>query len=140
MKRIAGGYQGTAGLIHFGERFYNPDIGRWTQPDPLDQTGDLREGNPYVYAGADPINAVDTTGTHSWWFWEGASRARKKATRTFHRGVAVGCAAVGIKRTYTWWKNLKAGVKTTKFSVAGGAVTAGCTVNATMIIGAGFET
>jgi RHS repeat-associated protein len=60
----AGGYRSSGGLYHFGQRYYDPGLMRWTQPDPLDQTGDLREGNRYVYAGSDPINNVDRTGTH----------------------------------------------------------------------------
>jgi RHS repeat-associated protein len=41
-------------LYHFGERYYDPTTGRWTQPDP--------EGEGYVFAGDDPINATDPTG------------------------------------------------------------------------------
>jgi RHS repeat-associated protein len=70
---FAGGYVDRDGstdpdasraLHHFGQRFYDPKTGRWTQPDPIDQTGDLREGNRYAYVGADPINLTDPTGTH----------------------------------------------------------------------------
>jgi len=39
-------------------------VGRWTQPDPLDQTGNLKEGNLYLYVGADPVNLIDPSGTH----------------------------------------------------------------------------
>jgi RHS repeat-associated protein len=97
--RFAGGYQGTAGLIHFGERFYNPDIGRWTQPDPLDQTGDLREGNRYVYAGADPVNMTDRHGTHSWYFWEGVTQAEERAIRTWYYTSRVFCYGAGVYGT-----------------------------------------
>ena len=56
---FASGYRSTAGLYHFGQRFYDPSLMRWTQPDPLDQTGDLSEGNRYVYVGADPVGTTD---------------------------------------------------------------------------------
>jgi hypothetical protein len=46
--RVATGPLG--GMYHFGQRFYDPAGMRWTQPDPLDQTGDLREGNRYSYS------------------------------------------------------------------------------------------
>jgi RHS repeat-associated protein len=62
--RYAQGWLSAGGLYHFGARYYDPTVGRWTQRDPLDQTGDLTEGNPYTYVGADPVNAVDLSGTH----------------------------------------------------------------------------
>jgi RHS repeat-associated protein len=61
---FAAGYRSVNGLYHFGRRYYDPSLMRWTQPDPLDQTGDLREGNRYSYVGGDPINKLDPTGTH----------------------------------------------------------------------------
>jgi RHS repeat-associated protein len=60
---FAAGYRSVGGLYHYGQRYYDPADMRWTQPDPLDQTGDLRQGNRYVYAGADPVNLVDPRGT-----------------------------------------------------------------------------
>lgn len=41
-----------------------PLIGRWTQQDPLDRVGNLREGNRYVYVGGDPVNNADPSGQH----------------------------------------------------------------------------
>jgi RHS repeat-associated protein len=71
--KFAGGFDttGQGRLYHFGERYHDPLIGRWTQQDPLDQVGDLREGNRYVYVGGDPVNFSDPTGQHilscRWW-------------------------------------------------------------------------
>ena len=59
---FANGYRSVGGLYHFGQRYYDPATMRWTQPDPLDQTGDLSEGNRYVYVGADPVNLTDPFG------------------------------------------------------------------------------
>lgn len=42
---FAGGYRSVGGLYHYGQRFYDPSEMRWTQPDPIDQTGDLLQGN-----------------------------------------------------------------------------------------------
>lgn len=53
-----------AGLYKMGERYHDPELGRWTQKDPLDQTPSLREGNGYMYAGADPVNYLDPFGLH----------------------------------------------------------------------------
>jgi RHS repeat-associated protein len=52
----------TAPVTKFGQRYYDAEAGRWTQPDPVEQPGSLREGNLYLYAGADPINLVDPSG------------------------------------------------------------------------------
>jgi RHS repeat-associated protein len=60
---FAGGYRSVGGLYHFGQRYYDPADMRWTQADPLDQTGDLREGSAYLYAAADPIGMRDLRGT-----------------------------------------------------------------------------
>jgi RHS repeat-associated protein len=52
------------GLYYFGDRFYDPSLGRFTSPDQL------AEGRPfdsaYVYVGNNPMNRVDPDG--NWWF------------------------------------------------------------------------
>ncbi|MEX2553827.1 MAG: RHS repeat-associated core domain-containing protein, partial [Actinomycetota bacterium] len=48
--RYAGGYQTSSGLYHYGKRFYDPQTSRWTQPDPAQDPGDLRQQNAYSYA------------------------------------------------------------------------------------------
>ena len=55
----------ASGLYHFGARFYDPGVGRWTQSDPLDQAGNLVQGNRYAYAGGDPVNMTDLSGRFS---------------------------------------------------------------------------
>ncbi|MGW6529114.1 RHS repeat-associated core domain-containing protein [Streptomyces venezuelae] len=58
--RFAGGYQDPTGLYHFAARYYDPNIGRFTQRDPSGQ-----EKNPYLYAEGDPVNRIDPTGLFS---------------------------------------------------------------------------
>ncbi|MEW2066316.1 RHS repeat-associated core domain-containing protein [Streptomyces sp. NPDC007346] len=58
--RFAGGYQDATGLYHFAARYYDPNIGRFTTPDPSGQ-----EKNPYLYAAGDPVNQIDPTGLWS---------------------------------------------------------------------------
>jgi RHS repeat-associated protein len=53
-------YDTATGLTKFGARYYNPDLGRFTQRDPSGE--DL----PYAYAGCDPVNHTDWTGLYSW--------------------------------------------------------------------------
>jgi RHS repeat-associated protein len=56
--RYAGGlYDNATGATKFGARYYDPNTGRFTQPDPSGQ-----ERNPYDYAGNSPLNFVDESG------------------------------------------------------------------------------
>jgi RHS repeat-associated protein len=55
-----------AGYYHFGARYYDPSLGRWTQQDPVGGSlGDLGSVNRYAYAGDDPVNLVDPSGKDS---------------------------------------------------------------------------
>ncbi|MFI9773019.1 RHS repeat-associated core domain-containing protein [Streptomyces sp. NPDC052415] len=55
--RYTGAYADPTGLYKMGHRYYDPQIGRFTQPDPSGQ-----ETNPYLYASGDPINHTDPSG------------------------------------------------------------------------------
>ena len=44
------------GLYHFGERYYEPTTGRWTQPDPVSDAPE------FAFAGDDPVNESDRSG------------------------------------------------------------------------------
>lgn len=56
--RYTGAYQdNSTGLYKLGARYYQPMLGRFTQPDPSGQ-----EANTYLYAGANPINGTDPSG------------------------------------------------------------------------------
>jgi RHS repeat-associated protein len=78
--QFAGEYREAQGSLYkIGARYYQPGLGRWTQADPLDQPGDLRNGNRYVYAGGDPVNLSDPTGL---------SHGGSQAFRIFRRCMA----------------------------------------------------
>ncbi|MFL5666458.1 MAG: RHS repeat-associated core domain-containing protein [Ktedonobacteraceae bacterium] len=53
--KFAAGYlDSSTGLYTFGERYYDPTLGRWTQLDSA--------GTGYVYANDNPVNEVDPSG------------------------------------------------------------------------------
>ncbi len=58
---FAGGlYDAETGLVRFGARDYDPEIGRWTAKDPILFEGG--QANLYVYVGNDPVNRIDPRG------------------------------------------------------------------------------
>ena len=48
------------GLVRFGYRDYDPDVGRFIAPDPLGDTGG--DHYPWEYCVDDPVNMVDPLG------------------------------------------------------------------------------
>jgi len=50
------------GLIYFGKRYYDPEVGRWTSPDPL---GEIDGPNLYAYVRNNPMAYVDYFGLES---------------------------------------------------------------------------
>ncbi len=59
---FAGGlYDKDTGLVRFGQRDYDAQIGRWTAKDPI--LFDGGDSNLYGYVLADPINVIDPNGT-----------------------------------------------------------------------------
>lgn len=57
---FAGGlYDSNTGLVQFGARWYDPQIGRWISKDPIKFQGGY---NFYVYVLNNPINLIDRTG------------------------------------------------------------------------------
>jgi RHS repeat-associated protein len=57
----AGGlYDSATGLVRFGARDYDAEVGRWTAKDPIRFAGG--DENIYAYVGGDPVNLVDPGG------------------------------------------------------------------------------
>ncbi|MEM7049914.1 MAG: RHS repeat-associated core domain-containing protein, partial [Acidobacteriota bacterium] len=57
----AGGlWDPQTGLVRFGARDYDPEIGRWTAKDPIGFAGG--DTNLYAYVANDPINLIDPSG------------------------------------------------------------------------------
>lgn len=58
---FAGGhYDHQTGLVRFGARDYDSEVGRWTAKDPILFNG--KDMNLYRYVKNDPINLIDPTG------------------------------------------------------------------------------
>jgi RHS repeat-associated protein len=58
---FAGGlYDADTGLVRFGARDYDPEVGRWTAKDPL--LFDGGDTNLYAYGVNDPVNNQDPRG------------------------------------------------------------------------------
>ncbi|TKV57001.1 RHS repeat-associated core domain-containing protein [Nakamurella flava] len=55
--RYTSAYLDPTGLYKMGARYYNPNTGRFTQPDPSGQ-----EANRYAYAGNNPVTYSDPSG------------------------------------------------------------------------------
>ncbi|MGW9498903.1 RHS repeat-associated core domain-containing protein [Streptomyces prasinus] len=115
--RFAGGYQDPTGLYHLRARYYDANIGRFTQPDPSGQ-----EQNPYLYAEGDPVNRIDPTGTLSFGgFLEGLG----KSSDLLNTGYA---ALQGDTRAA--WASVAGWAVGTVAGLACGALTAGTGVGA----------
>jgi RHS repeat-associated protein len=59
-------YDADAGLQYLNARYYDPELGMFTQPDWWEVTQAGVGTNRYSYAGGDPVNGVDPSG-HNFW-------------------------------------------------------------------------
>ena len=87
---FAGGlYDADTGLVRFGARDYDAEIGRWTSKDPILFNGG--DTNLYGYVVSDPVNLVDPWGEDAYdklaEYWQRGKKVVKKAKR--HVGEAV---------------------------------------------------
>ena len=57
----------STGLYYYQARYYDPQLGRFTQPDPIIRTlTDPQTLNRYAYVRNNPVNLVDPTGYSFW--------------------------------------------------------------------------
>ena len=52
-------YDAKTGLLYFGQRYYDPELGRWLSPDPM---GSMDHSNLYQYVYNNPFSFQDPTG------------------------------------------------------------------------------
>jgi RHS repeat-associated protein len=56
-------YDSDLGLYYLRARYYNPQTGRFLSRDPEDgNRGEPKTLHKYLYAGGDPVNAIDPRG------------------------------------------------------------------------------
>lgn len=96
--RYTGTYLDPSGLYKMGARYYDPQLGRFTQPDPSG-----KESNPYAYAAGDPVNRIDPSGldflgmSGGEWLSRGGQAVGLAAMFVpGGQAVGLGLAAVGI--------------------------------------------
>jgi RHS repeat-associated protein len=53
----------TTGLYYYGNRYYDPETGRWPSRDPIEERGGV---NLYGFVGNDGVNEVDLLGMNEW--------------------------------------------------------------------------
>jgi len=105
--QFAGGYKDSfSGYYKFGERYYDPALGRWSQRDPSGQ-----DANPYSYANDNPTNNIDFNGL--------ASQVVVGAAA----GAALGAISYGISYFLTPKRQRHFSLKDLGLSVAAGALT-----------------
>jgi len=55
---------GDTGLVLFGARWYDSELGRWMSKDPI--RFDSGQANLYLYVDGDPVGLIDPSGL-KWW-------------------------------------------------------------------------
>lgn len=84
--RFSGQYYDELTGLHYNlNRYYNPEIGRYMEPDPIGLEGG---SNPYVYAGNNPISNIDPSGLDC---------------------IGGSCGSSSEQFMYDWWPGYKFG-------------------------------
>lgn len=82
-------------LYHYGERYYDPTTGRWTQQDPEDRIASATQADRFGFAADDPVNLDDPTGRESAEELFGGADAVYSCS-TAETGVALGFCVGGV--------------------------------------------
>ncbi|MFF5173090.1 RHS repeat-associated core domain-containing protein [Micromonospora sp. NPDC000089] len=62
VRYASGTFDSNTGFTKFGQRWYSPQQGRFTQQDNLNFIGNPGKGNRYAYAACNPVTHTDPTG------------------------------------------------------------------------------
>ncbi|WP_104529212.1 RHS repeat-associated core domain-containing protein [Blastococcus saxobsidens] len=96
----AGGFDDPrSALVHFGQGWYDPTTGRFTQQDSLETLADPTRANRYEYAAGKPINYIYPTGLERCWvsssndsYW-----CRDKDDLLTGEGLDLTCPLIGLR-------------------------------------------
>jgi RHS repeat-associated protein len=105
-------YDSDLGLYYLRARYYNPTTGRFMSRDPLDgRSIDPATLHKYLYAGGDPVNAIDPMGREE--EIEDASvtayREAKVISTAFKTTVDYACFAFGVAQAIDFLINKDTG-------------------------------
>ena len=73
----------VTGWVKYGQRWYSPTLGRWTQQDTRDAPLNPKNANRYAFAACDAINNSDPSG-------------RDTCSQSGATTAALGVAAAGL--------------------------------------------
>lgn len=100
------------GLIYFGRRYYDPNIARWTSPDPAEYADGP---NLYAYLNNNPLNRFDRHGlwgddlwSDSWDVCQGVGHAYnsyRQAEAGFYMGAASCFYDFGVGMAHSAWNS-----------------------------------
>jgi len=112
--RYTSGYQLTApSMYHFGDRYYNQGLNRWTQRDSIaGSISSPSDVNRYVYGSDNPANKTDLSGQFSWGDVTGALEG-------------VGHSLDFLDFAHTYWSALNGDIPGTLGGLAGEAASLG---------------
>jgi len=106
-------YDAETGLHYNGARFYDPNTGRFLQPEPLVEDPwanlfygavDGRQLNPYAYGLGNPLSVVDPSGDAPWTLVIRIARAGIEKGATLSRKAAREAALRGEDIGHEWQK------------------------------------
>lgn len=72
-------WDSNSGMYYFGYRFYDPNLQRWLNQDPIGELGGL---NLYDYVGNNPVNWIDSLGLRVYVFYHPAFFAQDPANHS----------------------------------------------------------
>jgi RHS repeat-associated protein len=75
----------STGLVYYGRRFYQPELGRWLSPDPAGFTDGM---NLYAFVHNDPLTHFDEYGLLDFGQWERTPQQRLDEQRGMIWGVS----------------------------------------------------
>jgi RHS repeat-associated protein len=107
------------GLYHYGQRYYDPTTGRWTQQDPTSKIASPVQGDRFLFVGSDPINRGDPGGTE--FFEEEAERIERGASEDWEKLENAG------KQIITWKEEAREWLSENAFKCSPGQVSFGHT-------------